>query len=293
MTAHRLQPLLPTAALASLTGFGLVRFAPAAGQLRTGLFRPHAWIEEAGPDAALASFTGALLWIAALWLAIGLLAAMLSRLPGRPGRVAGAFTRRALPTALRSVVLASTGASLLISPVAAIAADPAASGPPSTAASTPFWPLDQPDRPLPAPGWPTSSQLPASTGMTANSTPATAPVTHPTPPRGSSTPSRAAGPTAATPTPPTSRQVSVEPTTPAPPSAKIPPASAESMTVRPGDSLWKIAAHRLGAAARASQIEIEWPYWYRANRKVIGSDPNLLRPGTELVVPDQSMDSAR
>ena len=57
------------------------------------------------------------------------------------------------------------------------------------------------------------------------------------------------------------------------------------MTVRPGDSLWSIAADGLGAMPSAARIQAEWPRWYAANRLVIGADPNLLRPGASLVVP--------
>ncbi len=240
MTAPSCRSPLLTVGLAALTVLGLIRFAPAVGELRAGLSHPHAWLTQVGPDAGLAAFAGVLLWIAALWLAIGLLAAALSRLPGRPGHLAATFARRALPTAIRSVVLTSTGASLMISPVAAIAAGPAAQAQPAAADSTPFWPLDQPGQPLPAPSWPTSVAK-----------------------------------------------------SPATPPAQLPPSSTTTVTVQPGDSLWSVTGHRLGATATTSLIAIEWPYWYKANRNVIGSDPNLLRPGTELVVPDHATGSAR
>lgn len=64
-------------------------------------------------------------------------------------------------------------------------------------------------------------------------------------------------------------------------------AAARSATyvVRPGDSLWAIAARHLGPHASNAQIAAEWPRWYRANRAVIGSDPSLIHVGTRLVVP--------
>ncbi len=55
--------------------------------------------------------------------------------------------------------------------------------------------------------------------------------------------------------------------------------------VRPGDSLWVIAARQLGPGASDAQIAAEWPRWYRANRAVIGSNPSLLLVGTRLAVP--------
>lgn len=69
----------------------------------------------------------------------------------------------------------------------------------------------------------------------------------------------------------------------APPSAQ--PRSADHVTVRPGDSLWSLAAERLGAKPSAARIQAEWPRWYAANRRVIGADPNLLQPGTSLLAP--------
>jgi nucleoid-associated protein YgaU len=55
--------------------------------------------------------------------------------------------------------------------------------------------------------------------------------------------------------------------------------------VQPGDSLWLIAARRLGPTARVSDIAASWPQWYAANRPVIGDDPDLIRPGQHLTPP--------
>jgi nucleoid-associated protein YgaU len=57
------------------------------------------------------------------------------------------------------------------------------------------------------------------------------------------------------------------------------------VTVRPGDSLWSIAARRLGTSPSTARIQQEWPRWYAANRQLIGTDPNLLLPGTRLLAP--------
>jgi nucleoid-associated protein YgaU len=61
-------------------------------------------------------------------------------------------------------------------------------------------------------------------------------------------------------------------------------AAAEVVVLR-GDSLWEIAARRLGPAATEAQIAAEWPRWWAANRDVIGPDPNLIRPGQRLRPP--------
>ncbi len=57
------------------------------------------------------------------------------------------------------------------------------------------------------------------------------------------------------------------------------------VVVRRGDTLWAIAARHLGPQATAAEIAEEWPRWYAANRKVIGSDPDLILPGTILLPP--------
>ena len=58
--------------------------------------------------------------------------------------------------------------------------------------------------------------------------------------------------------------------------------SIDRVVVRPGDSLWAIADQELGHEASASQIAERWRQWYRANRQVIGPDPDLILPGTVL-----------
>jgi hypothetical protein len=55
--------------------------------------------------------------------------------------------------------------------------------------------------------------------------------------------------------------------------------------VRRGDALWDVAARHLGPHASHGEIAREWPRWYAANRAVIGSDPNLIRPGEVLTPP--------
>jgi len=69
-----------------------------------------------------------------------------------------------------------------------------------------------------------------------------------------------------------------------------PPSAATAVrVVRPGDSLWVIAADQLAATTGKSPapqaIAAEWPLWWEANRDLIGPDPGLLHPGTALHVP--------
>ncbi|MFD1507378.1 LysM peptidoglycan-binding domain-containing protein [Georgenia yuyongxinii] len=77
---------------------------------------------------------------------------------------------------------------------------------------------------------------------------------------------------------------------PAPPSTApapvAPPAAArDAHVVRAGDSLWSITASHLPDGATAAEIAVAWPRWYEANREVVGSDPDLIRPGQQLRAP--------
>ncbi len=55
--------------------------------------------------------------------------------------------------------------------------------------------------------------------------------------------------------------------------------------VRPGDSLWSIAARHLNPGASNSEISAAAHAWYSANRTRIGSDPNLILPHQQLTPP--------
>lgn len=59
----------------------------------------------------------------------------------------------------------------------------------------------------------------------------------------------------------------------------------QEVVVRRGDTLWEIAARHLGRGAADSEVAVEWPRWWRANRVVIGSDPDLILPGMRLRPP--------
>ena len=103
--------------------------------------------------------------------------------------------------------------------------------------------------------------------------------------------------------PPTAGAEQVSPSSPNPPS---PPGSSsgngailaeavaaagaardgERYTVRPGDSLWDIAEMKLGTA-ETRRIARYWPRIHRANRDVIGGDPNLIVPGQVLILPPE------
>lgn len=57
------------------------------------------------------------------------------------------------------------------------------------------------------------------------------------------------------------------------------------VVVRPGDSLWRVAARGLGDAATTTRIAVAWPAWWAANRDAIGPDPDLIHPGLRLSPP--------
>lgn len=70
-------------------------------------------------------------------------------------------------------------------------------------------------------------------------------------------------------------------------------ASAQSIVVKEGESLWSIAARSAGAGATDAEIAREWPRWYRTNRAAIGPDPDLLDIGTVLTPPRAEQDQNR
>lgn len=75
-------------------------------------------------------------------------------------------------------------------------------------------------------------------------------------------------------------------TPPDPPTAHPADAGPSTITVRPGDTLWLLAALDLPADASPTQITHAWHAWYDANRDVVGADPDLLQPGQVLTAPD-------
>ena len=65
-----------------------------------------------------------------------------------------------------------------------------------------------------------------------------------------------------------------------------PPARTTAHVVRPGENLSRIARRELGSGRLWGEI-------YRRNRSIIGTNPNLIRPGQTLVVPHTQRTSAR
>ncbi|MGW6686482.1 LysM peptidoglycan-binding domain-containing protein [Streptomyces sp. NPDC054961] len=103
-----------------------------------------------------------------------------------------------------------------------------------------------------------AERMAASAPRPPSAAPATPPVTRPAP---------------HTPTPASAAHKAV-------PAAPVPaPQQQRTCTVRPGDSLSEIARRELGNEAR-------WRELYAINRGVIGSNPDVLHPGTRLTLPN-------
>ena len=64
----------------------------------------------------------------------------------------------------------------------------------------------------------------------------------------------------------------------------IPPAD-RFVVVKPGDTLWAIAARSLPAGVGDTQITEACARWYAVNRSVIGDDPDLIHPSQHLTPP--------
>ncbi len=70
------------------------------------------------------------------------------------------------------------------------------------------------------------------------------------------------------------------------PRAAVP--ALRSRLVRPDDSLWSIAEQLSPAGAGPDELDAAWRRIYRANRRAIGPDPDLIIPGTTLRLPGSS-----
>lgn len=66
---------------------------------------------------------------------------------------------------------------------------------------------------------------------------------------------------------------------------RAPDPAPSSIVVRPGDTLWSIAARALPADASDARIARECARWHAANRTVIGADPDLILPSQQLKSP--------
>jgi hypothetical protein len=71
------------------------------------------------------------------------------------------------------------------------------------------------------------------------------------------------------------------------------PAPATRVRVEPGDSLWSIAAQRLGTGASTADLDRAWRQIARLNRPRLPDGPHLLVPGQQLRLPDMFSPSGK
>ncbi|WP_375002831.1 LysM peptidoglycan-binding domain-containing protein [Aeromicrobium sp. CTD01-1L150] len=73
--------------------------------------------------------------------------------------------------------------------------------------------------------------------------------------------------------------------------APAPSARPTTITVRAGDSLWSLSRSALGTGASDAALAHHVRQLYRANRDVIGADPDVVHPGQRLRLPETSQES--
>lgn len=202
------------------------------------------------PTAPLVAAVALLAWLLTAWLALTLVLTLAAQVPGATGRVAAGAVRRVAPAALRRVAAGLLGLGMVTGTLTG-----------ASAAAAPLTPGPQANLAAPASlDWPGPS----------------APVDLDWPDTGAA---------------------ETEPAPEPPPSAPVRGAAvssgraADAVVVQPGDTLWGMAEQALeeqsGAAPTDRQVASAWPSWWAANRPVVGDDPDLLRPGTELQPPEQ------
>lgn len=232
---------LLSAALTGVLGAVMMWLVAVLVRLRDDLTSP---VPVSLPEAVTLGAAAAALSVAA-WLGLTTVVALLSHLPGRPGRRA-ARAGRFLPALSHRGAALLAGVILCGTPAPALATPAGTASPVSTATAAPV------------PAWAPQTATTATTAT--GSSPAqppgwvpSRPLTRPLP-----SPELLSG-----------RPVQAD----------------RTVVVRRGDTLWHIARRHLGPEATPAQVCAEWPRWHRANREVIGDDPHRLLPGQVLTVP--------
>lgn len=284
MRAPTMRALAGGFTLAALPGGVVLTTALGAGGRRALV---HGLATGGDPSAAVLGLVSLLAAVVVCWLTCGLALAVIAEAPGRVGTMAARLRDRVTPALVRRWAAITLGASVTTSvlPGTAVAAVQTA---PRVGTPDPGW-LPSPTAPaasvatssptgLPSPGWSgrpatTPTTRTESTGTSPTSTPAVRPSTSaPTP---GWTPRR----------PPARHRTDSRLLTGR---HRVDP--VDEVVVRRGDSLWTIAAARLGPDATASEVARAWPRWHAANAERIGPDPHLLLPGTRLSPPTRDHD---
>lgn len=223
---------------------------PDWSMLRADVASPRSWIDRTGSDGAAVELASAALWCLATWLAVGLLAVLAGAVPGAVGQVSSRLAHQLLPAVVLRTLVGAAGVGVTVASLGAVpaAAQAAESAAVRASTPTPSWPTDTAPAPRIAIGWPALPE----------------PIPGSDPP---SLPPKAGA------------------RTPAAGSLPLGAVRGDAVTVRPGDSLWLIAARRLGSDAAPPAVAAAWPRWYAANQTVIGGDPGLITPGQVLRPP--------
>lgn len=239
------------------------------------------------PEDAVALLAACLGLLLLLWLALGVLATVLSLLPGRVGAAARRIADRLAPALSRRLAAVIVGASLggALAPGTALAGRIVPRAVVTTAASPNFAP-EAPE----APAAPAAPAFAAATGG-----PGWGPAVEPVPDRVTA-PARVTAPdgVAARSAAPAPGWVPDRPLVRRQPSPRLvatspPREERPGVVVRRGDTLWAIARQHLGPGATDAEVAQEWPRWHRANQAVIGPDPDRLLPGMVLQAPSRAV----
>lgn len=234
--------------------------SPHPGRLASGVADPRRWIEQDGLDAVVAQVAGAVGWLLLAWAAAGVVLLSAARLPGMLGRLAGSAARRALPAGVRRVAAVALGVTL-----AGTATEAAAGTPPGVARIQPS-------------ADPSLSAAAAGHQSTADGGETYLLVDWPLVDR----PTEPA---------PVGRRAPVTVDWPLSgidgPAGRVPGGGQRgpAVVVAAGDTLWSIAARRIGSGGTVADVAAEWPRWYAANRTAVGPDPAHLRVGLRLLPP--------
>ena len=288
-----IRPLPRSARSAGGVGLSLVALIGLHGAVAAPLSDGRAWLAPArGPDEVLLVLLGWVGMVLAGWLALGSALTLLSASQGAVGRWCGRMADRLTPLLVRrllTVALGTSAASVALPApgVVGTAAAPTPAAAAVTASGTPVLP------------WVQTAAVPSAahatvvlSGRSAQSGPGVVTVVDPGPGYRPTPPAAAAAPRAGA----AGTDPGFRPTHPLPrhdgtgagllaPAPRPEAAALDTVTVRRGDTLWSIAARHLGPGATDGEVAGSWPGWYAANSAVIGDDPDLIRPGLQLVPP--------
>ncbi len=246
--------------------------ALAAGAAVTTIGLPAAAV--GGPDRDLVLGCVWLLRAGAAWLLVAVGLSTASAL----WRMAwlDLVARVVAPEVLRRVATAAVGSGVLLGTVTTVAIGPAAASTPDD--HHPARHLVTRGISLDWPGLARPSVRPPVVAPPPTPSASTAPEPAPSPSGQGRSASTSPGAT----TRPTPR---VTATSDAGPAQRRQRVSARRIVVRPGDSLWSIAAAQLPPDADAAAITSAWHRWWRLNEAVIGADPDVILPGQVLRAP--------